>query len=254
MELLAAIDLLQGTAVRLEQGDFERRRGYGDPLALAERFLAAGARWLHVVDLDAARTGAPSNRPLVLAICERAAAAGVPVQCGGGVRTEDDAAQLLAGGARRVVFGTAALEDPASVCRSAEAHPERVAVGLDYRRAADGGMVAAARGWVAEGGRPLHRVLDDLAGAPLGAVVVTAIERDGTLEGPDEAGLGEVLDLVPVPVIASGGVGGAADLRRLARLRGPASGRMLEGVVVGKALVDGRVELEEALAACAASG
>jgi phosphoribosylformimino-5-aminoimidazole carboxamide ribotide isomerase len=254
MELFPAIDLRDGGAVRLVQGDFDRQHDYGDPLALARRYIAGGARWLHVVDLDAARTGMPVNRATVLAIAAEAAGAGVAVQTGGGVRGEDDVAELLGAGLARVVLGTAALEDPAMAARCAGRFPGAVAVGLDCRRRADGRLEPAVRGWLAGSGRTVDEVLDRLAGAPLAAVVVTAIERDGTLEGPDLAGLAEVLDTTALAVVASGGVGSLADVAALAALRSPAEGRGVVGAIVGKALVDGRVGVEEAVAACAASG
>lgn len=251
MELLAAIDIIGGRAVRLVQGDFERRRHYGDPEELAERFVAGGAGWLHLVDLDAARTGDPANRPVIARIAARCP---VPVQTGGGVRTAADVDELLAAGVARVVLGTAALADPDLAGDVAAAHPERVALGLDYRRRSDGILEAAARGWVEGSGRSVAGVVGDLAAAPFGAVVVTAIERDGTLAGPDTDGLADVLDRSPWPVVASGGVGGPSDLAALAALRGPGSGRPLAGVVVGRALVDGTMEVGEAVRACAASG
>ncbi|MGH9089244.1 MAG: HisA/HisF-related TIM barrel protein, partial [Acidimicrobiales bacterium] len=123
MELLPAIDLVGGRAVRLVQGDFARETGYGDPLALARRLVDAGARWLHVVDLDAARTGELANRPTVTAIAELAAGAGVAVQVGGGVRDAATVDDLLGAGVRRVVLGTAALEDPSLATDGAHRHP-----------------------------------------------------------------------------------------------------------------------------------
>ena len=251
MELLPAIDLRGGNAVRLVQGDFDRERSYGDPLALADAFVAAGARWLHVVDLDAARTGQPVNRGTVIAIAARC---GVPVQTGGGIRTESDVAELLGSGVRRVVIGTAVFEDPGLLARCAERYPGRVALGLDYRRGPDGMPEAAVRGWSEGAGRSVAEVLAAVDGDRLGAVVVTAIERDGTLLGPDIEGLREVLDATEAPVVASGGVGSVADVVALATLRSPRRGRGLVGAIVGKAIVDGRMRVEEAIAACATSG
>jgi phosphoribosylformimino-5-aminoimidazole carboxamide ribotide isomerase len=251
MQLLPAIDLRGGAAVRLVQGDFGRQREYGDPRLLATAFAAAGARWLHVVDLDAALTGEPLNRPLLLDLVR---AAPVPVQAGGGIRTMGDIEELLGAGVRRVVLGTAALKDPALPRRAAEQFPDRVAVGLDYRRDGHGRLEVAVRGWVEGSGRSVEAVLDELVGAPLGAVVVTDIERDGTLEGPDLDGLATVLARTEVPVVASGGVATVADLIALERLRDHRSGRRLAGAVVGRALVDGRIDLTEAIAACAPSG
>lgn len=250
MELYPAIDIRAGGAVRLTQGDFDRQQDYGDPVVLARLFVAAGARWLHVVDLDAARSGRPVNRARVLEIAE---AVEVPVQSGGGVRTADDVDELLEGGVARVVLGTVALEDPNAVRTLADARPGRVAVGLDYRRVADGRSELAVRGWEHGTGQTLEDVVRDLSGTRVAAVVVTAIERDGTLGGPDLDGLGSVLAATDLPVIASGGVGGVSDLVALAGLRGP-GGRVLAGAITGKALVDGRLTVEEGVAACAPSG
>ncbi|HUO49552.1 MAG TPA: HisA/HisF-related TIM barrel protein, partial [Acidimicrobiales bacterium] len=146
MDLYPAIDLQEGAAVRLVQGDFGRRTDYGDPLDLAQRYAAAGARWIHVVDLDAARTGEARNRDVVLAI---AGAVPVPVQSGGGVRSIDHAQALLGGGVARVVVGTAAWRDPAFLEAVVTRFPGRVAVGLDHR---GGGAEVAIAGWETGGG------------------------------------------------------------------------------------------------------
>jgi len=254
MELLAAIDLREGAAVRLVQGDFGRQSDYGDPLEVARGWMSSGVRWLHVVDLDAARTGEPTNRELVVALAVMAAATGVRVQTGGGVRTPADVDELLTAGLTRVVMGTAALEDPPMAVACARRHPGAVAIGLDYRRRAGTGLEAAARGWMEGSGHTVPELLTKLEGAPLGAVIVTAIERDGTLTGPDLEGLVSVLGATDIPVVASGGVGSIGDLEALAALRSPDGSRALVGAVVGKALVDSRVGVEEAIAACARSG
>jgi phosphoribosylformimino-5-aminoimidazole carboxamide ribotide isomerase len=259
MDLYPAIDIRGGGAVRLTQGDFDRETAYGDPVDLARRFAQAGAPWLHVVDLDAARHGTPVNRPLVLAI---AAAVDIPVQAGGGVRTKDDVDELLAGGVRRVVLGTTALEDPGLTRVLGAGHPGRGAVGIDYRRRADGRTEVAVRGWEEHSGRAVADVLDELTTAGLAAIVVTAIDRDGTLTGPDIDGLGEVLGATGLPVIASGGVGSVSDIEALAGLAVPVGGtgpdgpvvRRLSGAITGRALVDGRLSVEEGVAACAPSG
>jgi phosphoribosylformimino-5-aminoimidazole carboxamide ribotide isomerase len=278
MDLYPAVDIRHGMAVRLTQGDFDRQREYGDPAALAGRFVEAGARWLHVVDLDAARAGRPVNRSTVLAIARSVDAS---VEAGGGVRTEADVEELLGGGVARVVLGTVVLDDMELVHRLAARFAGRVAVGIDYRLGADGRSEVAVRGWEQGSGRTVEEVLGELAGSDVAAVIVTAIARDGTLEGPDQTGLGEVLGATAIPVIASGGVGSAADLRALASLqievpassldpegparRGSADGssrtngqgrqvRRLAGAITGRALVDGRMTVEEGLAACALSG
>ena len=245
MDLYPAIDLRGGACVRLVQGDYARERVYGgDPVAVAKELEGGGARWLHVVDLDAARTGRPGNRDEVVAI---ARAVGIPVQAGGGVRDEFSAEALLAAGVDRVVVGTAALEDPGMVRRLARRHPGRLAVGLDARS----GEVAV-RGWTEGSGVHRHEVLARYEDAGVAAFVVTDIGRDGTMGGPDLAGLGEVLAATPLPVIASGGVGSLDDLRSLAGLR--SGGRRLAGVVVGKALYEGAFSMGEAMAALGAGG
>lgn len=256
MDLYPAIDIRDGGAVRLTQGDFDRQTSYGDPVALARSFAAGGAPWLHVVDLDAARSGRPVNRATVLAI---AGAVDVPVETGGGVRTAEDVDQLIAGGVSRVILGTAVLDDPGLARRAAERHPGQVAVGLDYRLDADGRAEVAVRGWEQGSGRTVAELLDELADVELAAVVVTAIERDGMLTGPDLDGLAAVLGATTIPVIASGGVGSTDDVRALAHLTaavGPAGAlpgmvRRLAGAITGKALVDGRMTVAEGVAACA---
>jgi phosphoribosylformimino-5-aminoimidazole carboxamide ribotide isomerase len=245
MELFCAIDLRDGVAVRLVQGDFARQRDYGDPVALARRYVAGGARWIHVVDLDAARTGDPVNRAAVLNIAD---AVDVAVQAGGGVRSVESAAALLDEGVARVVLGTSAVTDPDLVDTLATLYPGRIAVGLDHR--GEGAEVSVA-GWEGGTGTTLADALERVASVPLAAVIVTAIERDGTMAGPDVEGLRRVLTLSRHDVVASGGVRGAGDLVSLARLE--AAGRRLAGAIVGTALVEGTVSVEEAIAACAAS-
>jgi phosphoribosylformimino-5-aminoimidazole carboxamide ribotide isomerase len=245
-ELYPAIDLRDGRCVRLYQGDFGRESAYGtDPVAVALGFAEAGARWVHVVDLDAARTGEPVNRPVIAAIAEAVkAAAGVAVQAGGGVRDQASAEALFAAGVDRVVLGTAAVEQPALVKELAADHA--VAVGIDARA----GEVAV-RGWTQAGGRSVAGLLAEYEDAGVAAVVVTEIERDGTLAGPAVDQFVSVLEATSLDVVASGGVGSLADLETLCSLR--AAGRRLAGAIVGKALHDGLFSIEEAMAACAAS-
>jgi phosphoribosylformimino-5-aminoimidazole carboxamide ribotide isomerase len=225
----------------LYQGDYARETVYNDdPVAQAKAFAAAGAQWIHVVDLDAARTGAPRNRDVIAAICD---AVDVPIQTGGGVRSEAAADALFELGVTRVVLGTAALEDPALVRLLASRHP--VAVGLDAR-----GREVAVRGWEEGSGQDLLDVARGFADAGVEALIVTEIARDGTLEGPDLDGLGEVLEATELPVIASGGVGTLADVIALDALRW--AGRRLSGAIVGRALYEGAFTLSDALASVSA--
>jgi len=239
IELYPAIDLRGGRCVRLHQGDFAAETVYGDDaVGTARSFASAGARWIHVVDLDAARTGEPVNRPLVAAIVAAVAPLGVRVQTGGGVRTVADAAALAAAGAARVVIGTAALERPEVV--AAAASVVEVAVGLDHRAGE-----LAVHGWTAGAG---VAVLEAIGWFPdAAAFVVTDISRDGTLGGPDLDGLAAVCARTSAGVIASGGVASLDDLRSLAVLP-------LAGIITGKALYEGRFGLVDALAALAGIG
>ena len=251
MELLPAIDLRGGTAVRLTQGDFAREQQYGDPASLATSYIQGGARWVHVVDLDAARTGIPHERAVLAEIVRLADAASVQVQSGGGVRSEDTVEELLGAGVARVVLGTAALENPELASRCARRWPGRVAVGLDYRIGDDGEAEAQAHGWLEGSGRSVRELLAIWENEPVAAVVATAVARDGMLEGPDVAGLDALLSTTALPVIASGGVSTTKDLSELGAMS--AAGRRLAGVIVGKAIVEGRFSVAEGVAACAAS-
>ena len=233
-----AIDLRGGRCVRLTEGDFGRETVYGDdPVAVARRWAEAGAAWLHVVDLDGARAGRPLQAPLVGAIC---AAVPIPVQVGGGLRDEAAVAEVLAGGAARVVVGTMAAREPERCRALCAAHPGRVAVGIDARD----GLVRVA-GWL-EGERlPAERLAAAAAAFGAAAVIYTDIGRDGTERGPDVEGTRAVARAAAgVPVIASGGVGAAAHLRVLM----PLAADGVAGCVVGRALYTGAVTLADALA------
>jgi phosphoribosylformimino-5-aminoimidazole carboxamide ribotide isomerase len=240
MDLYPAIDLRGGQCVRLYQGDYAQETVYGDdPVAQARLFADAGAPWIHVVDLDAARTGEPVNRPVIAAI---AAAVATPIQTGGGVRDDASAHALLDAGVARVVIGTAALDDPSWARSLAERHPNRVALGLDVR-----GREVAVRGWTEGSGRQLAEVVAEFEDAPFAALIVTQIDVDGVGTGPDVALYEELLATTELDVIASGGVGGAADLRTLASLG--EDGTPLAGAIVGKALYEGALTIDDALAA-----
>ena len=245
MELYPAIDLRDGRCVRLYQGDFAREKVYSaDPVTVAKEYLAAGARWLHVVDLDAARTGVPENRAVIAAIAG-VVHPSVQVQASGGVRDLAAAEALAAAGATRVVIGTAALDNPELVAEVALEMP--VAVGLDMR-----GRSVAVRGWTEDSGTDVLDVLRRMDGVSAAAVVCTQIELDGTMAGPDLDGLAAILQATDLDVIASGGVGSLADLEVLASLE--AGGRRLAGAIVGRALYEGAFTAEEAIATCARYG
>lgn len=247
LHLYPAIDLRGGRCVRLYQGDYDRETHYGDdPVSQARAFAEAGAPWIHVVDLDAARSGEATNRDVVAAIC---AAVDVPVQSGGGVRSVAAAASLADAGVARVVIGTAALEQPDLV--AAIAARQSVAVGLDAR-----GADLAAHGWEVSSGLDLTTVARGFADAGVEAFVVTEIARDGTLEGPSIPQLASVLAALAsfgpgAPgVIASGGVGTVEHLRQLAALE--VDGTALAGAIMGRALYEGAFTLTEALGAIGA--
>lgn len=235
-DLYPAIDLRGGRVVRLTKGDYAAETVYGDdPIAVATRFASAGAPWIHVVDLDAARSGDPVNRPVVAAIAE-ALEGRASIQNGGGVRTVADAEALAAAGVARVVMGSAAIADPRLVVAASEVVP--VAVGLDHR---DGEI--AVHGWTEGSGVQLADALDRFPTAS--AFVVTDISRDGMLGGPDVDGLAAAVAVSDVPIIASGGVATVADIRALASIAG------LGGIITGKAIYERRFTVEQALAALA---
>lgn len=245
IDLLPAIDLRGGHCVRLRQGDFAAETVYDDdPVRVAREFARAGVRWIHVVDLDAARTGERAHLPQIRAICE---AVDCAVEVGGGVRTADAARELLDAGVSRVVIGTAAVERPALVEELCTEYPGAIAVGLDAR-----GTEVAIRGWVEGSGADLVTLAQRFDGLGVSALVVTEISRDGTLEGPAFAQLLSVLESSAVPLIASGGVGSLDDLRALAALEG--GGRRLAGIIAGRAVYEGRFTVEEGLATMVAAG
>jgi phosphoribosylformimino-5-aminoimidazole carboxamide ribotide isomerase len=235
MDLYPAVDLRGGRCVRLLQGDFDRETAYADdPVAVALSFARAGARWIHIVDLDAAR-GRGDNRAVIESI---ASSVDVPVEVGGGVRD----GTLLDRGVARVVVGSMAVSDPRAAVGLASRYPGRVAIGLDHR---DGEVQVG--GWQSGSGLQVADAVVHVAVPELAALVVTNIAVDGMLAGPDLAGIKAVLELTEVPVIASGGVSTLDDLRALARLRW--AGRGVAGVIVGRALYEGRFDIPAALEA-----
>jgi phosphoribosylanthranilate isomerase len=240
LELLPAVDVAYGRAVRLVQGAAGSETAYGDPLEAALEWQRGGASWIHLVDLDAA-FGRGSNAELLADLVGRL---DVRVELSGGIRDDGSLRAALATGAHRVNIGTAALEDPQWCDRIVAECGERVAIGLDVR-----GRTLAARGWTRDGG-DLFEVLERLDKAGAVRYVVTDIRRDGTMTGPNLDLLREVCAHTEAPVVASGGVSTLDDLRALATLE-PVG---VEGVIVGRALYQGAFTVPEALAALGSGG
>ena len=238
MILYPAIDILDGRAVRLVQGRFEDRTVYApDPLNAATTWVRAGARFLHVVDLDGARTGAPVHLDQLARI---ARAAGVPVQYGGGLRSPEAIEAALAAGAARVVVGTAAHRDPELLDAAIAVHGERLAVAVDVR---DGRV--SADGWADSTELPGEDLIDRLGGQGVQTIVYTNVDRDGMLGGPDLAEVTRIASAVRGQLIYSGGIAELSDLEQLAAL----GARRLGGVVVGKALYERRFSVADGQAA-----
>ena len=238
-ELIPAIDLLGGRCVRLAQGRYDEATLYGDdPAEVAARFCEHALRRLHVVDLDGAKAGRPVNRGAIAAIV--AAAKGVPVQLGGGLRTAAAIEESLALGVQRVILGTAALRAPDLVRDCAQRFPGRIAVGIDAR---DGRV--AAEGWTEASDVDVGELARRFEDAGVAAIIHTDIVRDGMLQGPNLEASAALAALVSIPVIVSGGVASLEDIRRTVLL----AARGVAGVIVGRALYTGAVDLAAALEA-----
>ena len=236
-EILPAIDLRGGQVVRLRQGDFDRETAYGNnPVAIAREFADAGARWLHVVDLDGARTGTPAHAGVIEAIV-KAVRDRATIEVAGGLRDEDAVRRVFGSGVARAVIGTAALRDPAFAGRLVSTHgAERIVVAIDVR---DG--FAVGEGWAQDAaGIDAAAAIQALTDAGVVTFEVTAIDRDGLLGGPDLALYERLAALRGVSIIASGGISSLGDLRAV-RERGCA------GAIVGRAIYEGHIDLVEAL-------
>ncbi|MGV1047905.1 MAG: 1-(5-phosphoribosyl)-5-[(5-phosphoribosylamino)methylideneamino]imidazole-4-carboxamide isomerase [Solirubrobacterales bacterium] len=240
MLLYPAIDIRGGQAVRLLQGDYARETAYdADPAEAARRWAGEGAEFLHVVDLDGAKAGEPRNLDAVRRI---AAAVECPIQVGGGLRDADSVAALLEAGAERVVIGTAALRDPRFLDAALSAHGERVVVSVDAMK----GRVAL-QGWTEASEKGVVEAVAELGSRGVARFLCTAIEVDGTMEGPALGELGEIAAATEAQVIASGGVGALSDLEALAELGRTAPN--LEGAIVGRALYERRFSVAAGIAA-----
>lgn len=236
LELLPAVDVADGQAVRLVQGAAGSETSYGDPLSAALDWQRGGAEWIHLVDLDAA-FGRGSNAALLAAVTAELTALGVKVEMSGGIRDDASLERALATGCTRVNLGTAALEDPGWTAGAIARHGDAIAVGLDVR-----GTTLAARGWTREGG-DLWEVLARLEDAGCARYVVTDVTKDGTLRGPNLDLLRQVCERTDAPVVASGGISSLADIAALTELV-PVG---VEGAIVGKALYAGAFTLPQAL-------
>ena len=234
MIIYPAVDIRLGRCVRLEQGDFNRSMQVAEsPLNAARTWEQKGAQWLHVVDLDGARSGYPCN---LSRVAEMAAGIEPPIQLGGGIRTEQHITEALAAGVSRIILGTRALQDPAWVARMVQRYPGQIRVGVDAR---DGKV--AVRGWHEDTEEDALTLALRMQDAGVEEIIYTDIRRDGMLNGPDLAGLNALLD-AGLTVIASGGVSTREDLYRLRQLQE----RGLSGVIIGKALYSGHLSLAEA--------
>lgn len=239
MEVLPAIDLRGGKVVRLSQGDYERQKVYGDsPAATAGQFIAAGVGWIHVVDLDAARSGSLANTGAVADICSLAAQAGANVQCGGGVRNIETIELLRSLGVRRLVIGSAAMKDWPwfqGLLEGDDFPNDMFALGLDAR---DG--CVAAEGWTEQLSTRAADLAKRVAGSGLGAIVYTDIARDGMLSGINLGATGELVRATDVPIIASGGVASIDDVAGCKDIGCAA-------VIIGRAWYEGRIDLAAAV-------
>lgn len=233
LELLPAVDVKDGRAVRLVQGELAQESIYGAPLEVALEFQKAGAEWLHLVDLDAA-FGRGDNRSLLAEVVGRL---DIKVELSGGIRDDDSLERALATGCTRVNLGTAALENPEWTSQIISKYGDRIAVGLDVR-----GHVLAARGWTEEGG-DLFETLERLERDGCARYVVTDVTKDGTLQGPNLELLKEVCAATKKPIVASGGISSLSDIKSLSELQVIG----VEGAIVGKALYAGAFTLQEAL-------
>jgi len=235
LQIWPAIDLREGRCVRLVQGDYEQQTIYGeDPLAMAQHFESMGANYLHIVDLDGARSGKPLNRSVIQAI---SSATQLTLQVGGGVRDEKAIQELIAVGVSRIVLGTQAVKQPSWFCTMCEKYPKQLVLGVDAR---DG--YVATDGWLDLSRRTAIEMVSEFRKMPLAAVVYTDIATDGMLTGPNVEALRQLRNVIEVPLIASGGIHAVEDIQQLAEVP-------VDGCIVGKAFYEGQLSMEDALAA-----
>ena len=242
MLLIPAIDLKDGKCVRLRQGEMRQVTWYSDdPVGMAEQWQNLGARYLHIVDLDGAVEGTPKHLPQIEAIAKKLT---IPIQVGGGIRNMETVQAYRSIGVDRVVVGTAALQDSQFLASVAQQFPQKILVGIDVKQ----GLVAV-HGWTTVSTLTPLQVFDSIKDLPLGGIVYTDISRDGMLNGPNISALREAAETSPVPVIASGGVTALDDIRAIQEIGGNIS-----GVIIGKALYEGTLDLKAALALVHSAG
>ncbi len=242
MLLIPAIDLKDGKCVRLRQGEMSQVTRYSDdPVGMAEQWQNIGARYLHIVDLDGAVEGTPKHLPQIEAIAKKLT---IPIQVGGGIRNAATVQAYRAIGVDRVVVGTAALQDSKFLVSIAQQFPQKILVGIDVKQ----GLVAV-HGWTTVSTLTPRQVFEAIKELPLGGIVYTDISRDGMLNGPNISALREAAETSPVPVIASGGVTALDDIRAIQEI-----GNNISGVIVGKALYEGTLDLKAALALVHSAG
>lgn len=242
MILIPAIDLKDGKCVRLRQGEMSQVTQYSDdPVGMAEHWQNLGAPYLHIVDLDGAVEGIPKHLSQIEAIAKKLT---IPIQVGGGIRNAATVEAYRSSGVDRVVVGTAALQDAKFLATIAQQYPQKILVGIDVKQ----GLVAV-HGWTTVSTLTPGQVFDSLKELPLGGIVFTDISRDGMLSGPNIAALREAAATSPVPVIASGGVTALEDIKAIQEVGGNIS-----GIIIGKALYEGALDLKAALALVSATG
>lgn len=243
MIIFPAIDIKDGKVVRLLQGNFDEVTEYfGDPVIVAKKWEEKGAQWLHVVDLDGAKTGDLQNLDIIEKI---AGAVDIPVQVGGGIRKKENVCQLVEGGVSRVILGTKAIEDKSFLKDMISSGKGKIAVSLDCSKG-----FLARRGWTETLDIKATDFVRELEGLGLSCIVYTDIARDGMMSGPNFEGLRELLAMTNIPVIASGGVSSMDDLKKLKAMEPDG----LMGAIIGKAIYEGKIHLEEAVPLCLQNG
>jgi phosphoribosylformimino-5-aminoimidazole carboxamide ribotide isomerase len=240
MIIIPAIDIINGKVVRLEKGDFNKEKVYSDdPVEMARKWQSEGAQFLHIVDLDGAKEGKIKNFDIIARVIK---GVNVPCEVGGGLRREKDADFFLKEGAKRVVFGTKAFEDPEYLKRLISKFKEKIAVSIDFKNMS-GALYVQKTGWLEKTDFNPIKIAMQMEKIGVSTIIATDISKDGTLKGPNIETLKQVLNAVNISVIASGGVSSLEDIKKLKEIKN----KNLEGVIIGKALYEGRIDLKEAI-------